>query len=328
MFNEMKYVYAVYQEKSFSKAAKKMYVTQPALSNMVRKAELEMGAQIFDRSTIPLTVTKEGLYYIKCIEEILFLQRNLKAYFKDLQELNAGSLSIGGSSFFCSFVLAELIGRFKEKYPRVEIDMREGNIRELKEALEDESLDLIMETALSFDDPKIEKYYYKSETIILAVPSVYEINKRIQPYKLTYQDIVSERFLSDSVDSVPLSLFKNVPFIIMKPGNDMYMRSSLMCKNAGFTPQVAISMDQVLTSYNIASGGVGAVFIRSGIIKYMPENQMLVYYKIGDDLATRQILIAAKKGKYMTSAMLEFLKMAGVKKMDMTGNDIKTNKNK
>ncbi|MEG2428377.1 MAG: LysR family transcriptional regulator, partial [Clostridium sp.] len=148
----MKYVYTVYEEKSFSKAAKKLYVTQPALSHMVRKAEEEVGALIFDRSTIPLTVTQEGMYYIKSVEEILFIQRNLKAYFKDLNELNAGSLSIGGSSFFCSFVLAEIIGRFKNKYPNVTIDLREGNIKELKKELEEETLDLVMETALSSDD--------------------------------------------------------------------------------------------------------------------------------------------------------------------------------
>lgn len=316
MLNEMKYVYAVYQEKSFSKAAKKMFITQPALSNMVKKAEAEMGALIFDRSTIPLTVTKEGMYYIKSIEEILFIQRNLKTYFKDLQALNAGSLSIGGSSFFCSFVLAELIGRFKKKFPNVEIDLREGNIAELKEGLEDESLDLVIETAFSLEDPVIETYFYKAESIILAVPASYEINKRVQPYKLTYHDITSERFLSDLVESVPLNLFKDVPFIRMKAGNDMYLRSASICKKAGFTPKVAIQMDQVLTSYNIASTGVGAVFIRSGIIQYMPENKDLVYYKIGDELAKRNILIAAKKGKYITSAMREFLKMANVKKIE------------
>ena len=57
MLREMDYVYAVYQEKSFSKAAKKLFVSQPALSRMVKKAEDEIGAPIFDRSTLPITVT-------------------------------------------------------------------------------------------------------------------------------------------------------------------------------------------------------------------------------------------------------------------------------
>lgn len=78
MINEMKYVYAVYQEKSFSKAARKMFVSQPALSNMVKKAEAEIGRPIFDRSTIPLTVTKEGMY--------LFVQSNRFFRFREIRK--------------------------------------------------------------------------------------------------------------------------------------------------------------------------------------------------------------------------------------------------
>ena len=74
MLNEMKYVYAVYQEKSFSKAARKLQVSQPALSKMVRKVEKDIGVIIFDRSTIPVTVTREGAFYIKSIEDIMFIE--------------------------------------------------------------------------------------------------------------------------------------------------------------------------------------------------------------------------------------------------------------
>lgn len=315
MLNEMRYVYSVYQEKSFSKAAKKLFISQPALSNMVRKAENEIGAPIFDRSTIPLTVTKEGAYYIKSIEEILFIQRNMQAYFKDLRELNTGSLSIGGASFFCSFVFPDLIGRFREKYPNVTIDLLEGNVKELKEGLEDETLDLVIETAL-YEDSTVERFFYKNEEIILMVPASYAINKRLQPYRLSYQDVVSDRFQADSYEPVPLELFKDTPFIIMKPGNDMYQRGFSMCRNAGFTPKVAIQMDQILTSMNIASNGVGAVFIRSDIIGCLPENKKLVYYKIGDPLASRKVVFASKKGKYITAAMREFLRMAGAKRVN------------
>lgn len=315
MLNEMKYVYSVYQEKSFSKAAKKLFISQPALSKMVRKAENEIGAPIFDRSTIPLTVTKQGAYYIKSIEEILSVQRNMQAYFKDLEELGTGSLSIGGASFFCSFVFPDLIGRFREKYPNVTIDLLEGNVKELKEGLADETLDLVIETAL-YENARVERFFYKEEKIILLVPSSYPINKRLQPYRLSYEDVVTERFLSGAFEPVPLEVFKDTPFVLMKPGNDMYHRSFSMCRNAGFSPKVAIQMDQVLTSMNIASNGVGAVFIRSDIIGCLPENEKLVYYKIGDPLAKRKVVFASKKGKYITAAMREFLRMAGAKKIN------------
>ncbi len=313
MLNEMKYVYTVYQERSFSKAAKKLFISQPALSNMVRKAEKEIGMPIFDRSTIPLTVTKEGSYYIKSIEEILFIQRNLTSYFDDLEALRTGNLSLGGSSFFCSFVFPDLISRFRRKYPEITIDLLEGNIKELRQGLEEETLDLVIETAMDREEKDVESFFYKKEQIILAVPSIYPVNRRLQPYKLSFEDIQAERFRLKTVSPVPLKEFYDTPFITMKEGNDMHTRSVNMCRNAGFTQKVSLSVDQVLTSVNIAATGVGAVFVRSDIVKCLPDNGKLVYYKLGDPLAERNVAFSIKKNRYMTSAMREFLKIAGVK---------------
>lgn len=316
MLNEMRYVYAVYQEKSFSRAAKKLFISQPALSNMVRKAEQEIGTPIFDRSTIPLTVTKEGAYYIKSIEQILFIQRNIYSYFNDLEELNAGTLSLGGSSFFCSFIFPDLIGRFRRKYPGIVIELLEGNIRELRNGLENETLDLVIETAIDESDATVEQFLYAREKIILAVPKAYQVNKRLQPYRLSYRDIVTGRFQEPIVQPVPLGELASTPFITMKPGNDMHTRGATMCHNAGFVQEVAISVDQVLTSMNIAANGVGAVFVRSDIVRCMPENDRLIYYKLGDPLAERSVTFAVKKGRYITSTMREFMRMAGVKKIE------------
>ena len=245
---------------------------------MVRKVEKDIGVIIFDRSTIPVTVTREGAFYIKSIEDIMFIQRNLKSYFMDLKNLNTGNLSLGGSSFFCSFVFPGLIGRFREKYPNVVINLMEGNVGELREGLENETVDLVIETATDVGS-NIERFFYNHEKIILAVPTRYQVNKRLQPYRLSYQDILTGRFADSETEEVPLYELREVPFITMKPGNDMYQRSSQICRNAGFTMNTVLLVDQVLTSVNIASNGVGAVFIRSDIVSCMPENEMLTYYK-------------------------------------------------
>ena len=60
MLKEMEYVYAVYEEQSFSKAARKLYLSQPALSAAVRRAEAEIHTPIFDRSTNPIRLTAAG----------------------------------------------------------------------------------------------------------------------------------------------------------------------------------------------------------------------------------------------------------------------------
>ena len=62
MTNYKEYIYAVYQEKSFSKAARKLYVSQPWLSATIKKAEEELGLPLFDRSTNPISLTEAGRY--------------------------------------------------------------------------------------------------------------------------------------------------------------------------------------------------------------------------------------------------------------------------
>ena len=76
MFDGKEYVYAVYEEKSFSKAAQKLYITQPALSTAIKKVEKKIGTPIFDRSTSPIGLTPGGEVYIDAIEKLFALEQN------------------------------------------------------------------------------------------------------------------------------------------------------------------------------------------------------------------------------------------------------------
>ena len=78
MFQGMQYVYEVYKERSFSKAAQNLYISQPSLSATVKKIETRIGAPIFDRSTSPVRLTECGQEYIKCIEKILDIQKQIR----------------------------------------------------------------------------------------------------------------------------------------------------------------------------------------------------------------------------------------------------------
>lgn len=68
MFNHMDYVYSVYKERSFSKAAEALHISQPSLSATIQKIEEQVGAPIFDRSTRPISLTLFGAAYIQSIE--------------------------------------------------------------------------------------------------------------------------------------------------------------------------------------------------------------------------------------------------------------------
>ena len=308
---ELHYIFVIYQEKSFSKAAAQLYMSQPALSTITGRVERELGIRIFDRSTLPLTLTESGRIFIDAAKQILDVDTDLQARLKDLKGLQEGHLAIGGSSFFCSYVLSEKIGRFREIYPGIQIDLYESNIDVLKDRLLSNELDLIMETAIfPEDDLKICKY--KEEEIILGVPKSFSVNQVLTDRRVTDQMLRDGGAVLPKEKAVTLSAFQELPFIFLRAGNDLYIRGMEMCRNAGFRPDIVIYLDQMLTAHNLAVRGVGCTFLRSWMIPYLPAKDALYYYKIDDPLVRRPVYFAFRKDRYLGLAIQEFLKLCGI----------------
>ena len=136
MFHGMEYVYEVYRTRSFSRAAKNLFISQPSLSATIKKTEDKIGYPIFDRSTKPLGVTECGRAYIRAIEQILTIEREFETYIQDIGELKRGQLVLGGSNLFSSWVLPPLIGRFVHQYPGIQVELLEENTAKLAELLQ------------------------------------------------------------------------------------------------------------------------------------------------------------------------------------------------
>ena len=145
MFNGMNYVYEVYRTQSFSKAAKNLYISQPSLSAMIKKIEAKVGAPLFDRSTNPIRLTDAGVYYMQNVEQIMAIENNMHDYFEDRSDLKKGSLRIGGTTFFCAYVISPLIHQFTSTYPGIHLDLTETSSMELETLLREGKLDLIFD---------------------------------------------------------------------------------------------------------------------------------------------------------------------------------------
>ena len=128
---------------------------------------------------------------------------------------------------------------------------------------------------------------------------------------MSFNDVQEKKYQSVDVLAVPMNEFKNTPFLLMKKGNDMYTRGINICRNAGFTPKCSMYLDQMLTSFFISQTGVGAVFMRASLYKFLPETDKMVYYKIADPLARRPVYMASQKGRYICKSAVKFLEMLG-----------------
>ena len=308
MFTWKKYVYEVYREKSFSKAAQNLYISQPSLSARIKKIEDRIGFPLFDRSTSPLQVTEVGEVYIEAAEEIYRIEQRVENYINNLTTLKTGHLSIGASNLFAAYILTPLITQFKQKYPEVRIHVTEGNTTQLESMLGNNLLDFLIDN-YQYDSALYNKELYCRENILLAVPKCFSVHEHLEKYQLSYDNIKNQSYLSDSYPAVPLNEFSEIPFIMLTPGNNTRVRGDRLCREAGFHPNIILEFNQQATAYMSASTQLGATFISDILVSRLPLFENLVYYKLDGDAAKRQVFFYYKNHKYKTRVMEEFLAM-------------------
>lgn len=308
MFKYANYIYEIYKEQSFTKAAKRLYISQPSLSATIRKAEEELGFKIFNRETAPITLTDLGQIYISAIEEMYRIENNLKDSINSIYSLMVGDISVSGAAFISSFILPKIIMEFSKKYPKINIQLIEDNSLNLQERLLLEEIEVMID--YDFDAENFEFFPLKKEHILLAVPKQHPINARLSDSALTTRDIICQNHLKEETPCVDLGNFKQEKFILLKPKNNMYKSSCNICGDYGFTPQPVISVDQLMTAYNIAGSGMGITFTTDTVIQSASKYENLLFYKSNSSHAERILYIAYKKKKYISPAVAEFINIA------------------
>ncbi len=308
MFKYANYIYEIYKEQSFTKAAKKLFISQPSLSATIRKAEEDLGFKIFNRETTPISLTDLGQIYISAIEEISRVENNLKDSINSIYSLMVGNISVSGAAFISSFILPKIIMEFSKRYPKINIQLIEDNSINLQEKLLSEEIEVLID--YDFDREDFESFPLKKEHILLAVPKQHPINAQLGNIALTAKDIICGNHLKEETPCADLGNFKQEKFIQLKPKNNMYKSSCNICSDYGFTPQPVISVDQLLTAYNIAGSGMGITFTTDTVIQSAAKYENLLFYKLNSSHAERILYIAYKRKKYISPAVAEFINIA------------------
>ncbi|MGI5963590.1 MAG: LysR family transcriptional regulator [Lawsonibacter sp.] len=294
MLDYKEYIYAVYQERSFSKAARKLYVSQPWLSATVKKVEQELKLPLFDRNTKPISLTEAGEYYIQQVERIMDIEREMRQTFAEMSSSRCTSLHIGSSMFFCTYVLPSLLSEFREQNPQVTLTFTEGNTATLADQLMEGGLDLLLESGPP-ENKGLNSVVWTQEELALAVPADYPVNRELSQYAYTFEEFRKRNQPGLRKPPVPLTAFRQAPFMVLNQGNDSYTRSLALCRNAGFTPNISLYLTQMMTAYYLVCEGRGITFLRSTIPEYVAPTDSVIFYTLSDPLATRSIYLSYRK---------------------------------
>lgn len=309
MFSNREYVLAVYKYKSFSNAAKKLYISQPSLSASIKRIETEIGAPLFDRSTNPLSLTEIGERYVSLANEIESIEQNFKTFVADSMHVVSGLVKIGGGSLSTSFVLPSLVSEFKKEHPKIDFEIIEDSTQNLIDMLLNGRLDLVIDN-VNVSNKSLTQHILMPEVFILAVPSHLPIKSELKEYSLTAEDIRNGVHKRENAPAVSLTKFKNEGFILLKSENDTGKRAKKLFKKHDISPNVIFKLDQQMTAYNMASSGIGLTFISDTLVTNNNYSPDILYYKLDDPEITRNIYIYTKANRYLSKACTSFMENA------------------
>jgi DNA-binding transcriptional LysR family regulator len=174
----LKIFLTVAQERSFSRAAAKVHRTQPAVSQAVRRLEVDLGEQLFDRSSKTGTLTEAGRMLQNYGQRLVRLAEETESAVRELRDLRRGRVLIGANEA-AVHTLLPLIARFRQRYPDIATDVRRVPARQIAVEVQQGSLDFGALTFRPAEEGLLEVPVGTDE-LVLLVPPTHALAKRRQ----------------------------------------------------------------------------------------------------------------------------------------------------
>lgn len=186
----------VAEEKNLTKAAARLYITQPALTYRLKNIEEEFGAQVFTRVPTGVTLTPQGEYLLAYASEMLHKYGAVKERIKNMVDKVQGSLRIGSSSVFAHYTLPKILKGFLTFYPEVEVALKTGLSSKVLEMLLRQEVTLaIVRGDHEWDG---ERFLLSEEPLCLASRGPIEFADLLsRPYIHYNTDFALEKLLED-----------------------------------------------------------------------------------------------------------------------------------
>lgn len=250
----LRYFLIVAEEQHFTRAAERLEMQQPPLSHQIRMLEKELGFDLFRRHPKGAELTAGGVAFLQEAKAILHSVEQASAKAARAAQGFEGTIVIGFTSSAAAHPLIPgIIRAYRDAYPDVHLDLREGNAAELTEDIEDGKVHLGFLRSPVSQPRGIDFHHLLDEEMLLILPMGHRLLEKKQ---------------KDIMPSVSLKALANEEFILVRrhgaPG--MYSRLIEACENAGFTPRIASEVERMLTNISLVAAG-GGVSVVPGSMK-------------------------------------------------------------
>lgn len=255
-FRKLRYVLAVAKERSFTRAAGKVHISQSAISEQVRLLEEEIGFAIFSRTSRGIQITDRGRSFLHEAERVY---NELMGLSDTARLLHGGGMSfvIGIGSGVAQFIIPQALVSFSEHFPNVRLEVKISPTRRVYDQLLDERIDFGI--AVESDPEKLPSGILQkriSETeMVLILPTTHELTNTSQPVDL------------EDVANSPLIMNE------LSVGYGQIVQS--MFDNVGIRPNIVGIADNIETMKIMVESGMGLAILPKVCIEPLPEHSKI-----------------------------------------------------
>lgn len=265
----LRYFVMVAEERHFTRAAARLNMQQPPLSQQIRALEDELGFELFKRHPKGVDLTAGGQVFLQEAQDILARVKEGSLKASRAAHGIEGQLNVGFTSSAAAHpLIPRIIRAYRERFPGVAVSLKEGSAQQLTEATIDGGVDVGILRAPVGHHQSIEFHRLLNEEMLLTLPAGHRL--------------LAGHETGDEAPVIPLMDLADEQFILVRrPGAPgMYANLIQACQNAGFNPKIAFEVERMLTNVSLVAAGAGISIVPASMKDVHKES--VVYCRIGN----------------------------------------------
>ena len=291
---QFKYFLQICESKSFSKAAKHLYLTQQGLSKAIKVLEEELGVPLFYRTKSGIKLTEYGECLRSKAQNILNETNIILDEIDKLKGSNNSIINVAFAFGVINALPANFLTTFREIYPSIQVNVKEYPDYACEEAIRNENVDIGF-TISPINSKELDYTTIKSDKLCLLV------NKKNPLSRKT---------------SVDFSEIKNEKFVIVNENFKTYDNFVSRCRKAGFEPNIQLATMELILVHNLSSTNNGVGVSVEFVSNQIPNINVV---RFNDESFTWEICLTTKKGRVLSAAAKTFMDYTlGMKEMVAT----------
>ena len=282
-FHHLKYFVEVADQKSFSKAARNLHISQSAISRTIKALEDELGVVLFMRNAKSVELTDGGTIFLTHAKRVVFMFEHLKTDFENEFRLEQGSIRIGIPPITDAPIFAQLLGEFKKVYPQIELELYEQGSKMVEISVQEGLIDIGI--ICTRPNPKeFEFFYLTSDPLAVILPKSSTLAKEKE---------------------LRLEQLSEEAFVLHKDDFNLHDEIIKACKHAGFQPHIVFETSQRDLMLQTVSADLAIAMLPSRLCPTEGENT-----EVGSKVVVRPLVpeithtlyVIWKKGHYLSHA--------------------------